>query len=245
MTEYYILSIYFFLVLSLSLPFLLLNKLTDVMPFSLPNSSIMIIVPMIVALIFSYFNLGISFDQLWATFSIINSKDWIYLVASLFIPIIMYGISYIVYYKRLISSTKFNVSLKTISFAGVLYFVSAVIEEIGWTAFATQVATKSIDSVFVVSVLVGIVWQLWHLFPFLQLGRSRWWILFHCLTAIGYRVIMTYFFVHTNSSIYPAILIHTMINLAPELMPMRYETYNPALTAIIIWSGIIIASMII
>lgn len=245
MTEYYILSIYFFLVLSLSLPFLFLNKLTDVMPFSLPNSSIMIIVPMIVAMIFSYFDSGISFDQLWVTFSIDTSKDWIYLVTSLFIPIIVNGISYIVYSKRMRSGNKYNVSLKKILLGGVLYFVGAVIEEIGWTAFATQVAMKAMDSVFLVSILIGVVWQLWHLAPFLQLGRSIRWILFHSLTAIGYRVIITYFFVQTDYSIYPAILIHTMINLAPELLPMKYETYNPVLTAIIIWSGIMISSMII
>lgn len=244
-------ALYSILVLLLSIPFYLLNKKSNRLPANLPNSAIMVVVPMLLAILFSSLGWGISLDELFQTFKLDFSNQIFSILISIIMPLIIYIISRFIFREKMNSQEKpLNIKANKITLGSsfrilFFYLLGATIEEIGWTSYATQIALEEGWSVFATAIVVAIVWQLWHLVPFKQMGRTNKWILFHSLTAVAYRIMMTYLFVHTNGSIYPEILIHTMINFAPELFPEKYEGYDPLINCIVASCSLVVFLILI
>lgn len=60
----------------------------------------------------------------------------------------------------------------------VLFFVAAVGEEGGWTAYATDPLLRR-HNVLTTGLLLGLVWASWHVVPLVQAHRSVGWIAWH------------------------------------------------------------------
>ena len=120
------------------------------------------------------------------------------------------------------------------------FFIAAIGEEVGWQGYAYPALRKKMG-VLTSALVLGFVWALWHVIPFVQLERSTYWIFWHSLSAVALRIIIVWLFENTDGSMIVAVLFHAMINLSWALFPVAGSYYDPLVTFIIlaIASGLI------
>jgi len=84
------------------------------------------------------------------------------------------------------------------------------------------------------AVLLGAFWALWHVIPFIQIGRTADWIFWHGLSIVALRVIIVWLFVNTGQSVFIAVLFHTMINLPWSVIANYGSFYDPFITFLLL-----------
>lgn len=114
-------------------------------------------------------------------------------------------------------------------------------EELGWRGFALPLLLKNFNPI-VASLILGIIWACWH-FPiditsvstigvFVFIQRIIW--------TLPITIIFTWFYMKTNGSLLIAILLHTSINVLPDLGFHYYEESIMVMTLLLI----IVASIV-
>ena len=230
-------STFFILVFILSVPFYILAvsgaKLPG-LPF-LPASALMGFLPMTAALILTYQQRGSARASalLKSTFVLRRkfSAGWV-LGALFFMPIVFLLEFWIL---RWTGSAVPIPHIETLQafFYFVAFFIGAIGEELGWQGYAYPRLRNS-ASVFGAALILGIIWALWHVIPYYQMGRSTNWIVWQALSTIILRFIIVWFFENTSKSILIAVLFHTMINLTWALFPIAGSFYDPFITFLIL-----------
>jgi uncharacterized protein len=161
-----------------------------------------------------------------------GSRRW-YLVVIFLMPCIMV-LSYMV---MRLSGTK----LPRPHFAplGVLalflvYFAGAACEELGWTGYAlVRMRRRRRWGNVRSSLVLGVVWAVWHYIPLLEAHRALTWIAWWSLTTVATRVIMVWLYDMVGGSVMAPILYHAMVDLTYSLFPDNGSYYNPAVTGVI------------
>jgi hypothetical protein len=133
---------------------------------------------------------------------------------------------------QLINSTVFGVSFPHTGLLSepwwipvlfAIFFVMQAGEEYGWRGFALdklQINSGALTS----SLIVGVVWSVWHLPMFFSEGFGHhdkplpFEQLFVTLVLLS--VIMTWIQNNTGGSLVPAFILHAMINLSGEVLPL-------------------------
>lgn len=118
-------------------------------------------------------------------------------------------------------------------FLFLAFFIGAIGEEAGWQGYAYP-ALRTRMSVLTSAIVLGTVWALWHVIPFVQLGRSTEWILWHSLNAVALRIIIVWLFENARKNVLIAVLFHTMINVSWALFPNSGSYYDPFVTFVIL-----------
>lgn len=225
------------MVLLLSVPFYVLGAVGGRLPIlrAQPISALMAFMPMIAALILVYRADGgegatkllkRAFD-----FQRVRRLRW-YLVAVLLLPIVA-----LLQYAALqltgteLPAPQFSIAATPLYF--LMYFFGAIGEEVGWQGYAYP-ALRTRYSALIAAVVLGIFWALWHVIPFVQIGRTADWIFWHCLTIVAYRVIIVWLFVNTGQSVFIAVLFHTMINLPWSVVANYGAFYDPLITFVLL-----------
>ena len=235
---------FFLFVFVLSIPFYVLGatgaRLTS-LP-QLPASALMAFVPMVGASILVFCQRGTSGTVAW--YRDMRNSHWHghavwYLTALLIMPSVCIAEFAIL---RLTGST---VPIPQFAFGEAMFMfaafvIAAIGEEVGWQGYAYP-ALRTTMGVLTSALVLGFVWALWHVIPFVQLGRSTDWILWHSLSAVALRIIIVWLFENTGGSMIVAVLFHAMINLSWALFPVAGSYYDPLVTFIIlaIASGLI------
>lgn len=90
-------------------------------------------------------------------------------------------------------------------------------EEIGWRGFALPALQERSDAL-TASVLIGLVWAVWHLpaFAFEIPGYTSSFALY-TLLVVGISVVLTWLYNSTDGSILLAVLFHGGVNAAPSI----------------------------
>jgi uncharacterized protein len=228
---------FFLLVLLLSVPFYLLGAFGGRLPFlaAQPASALMAFVPMIAALILVYRDRdsegAINLLKRAFDFDRVQSMRW-FLLAACFLPIVA-----VLQYAALqptgtvLPAPQFSIAMVPLYFA--MYFVGAIGEEIGWQGYLFP-ELKTRTSTLNAAVILGVFWAIWHVIPFIQIGRTADWIFWHGLGIVAFRVIIVWLFVNTGQSVFIAILFHTMINM-PWSVIANYEMfYDPFITFVLL-----------
>jgi uncharacterized protein len=96
-----------------------------------------------------------------------------------------------------------------------------LVEEPGWRGFALPFLLESKSPLFA-SLLLGVVWSLWHLPLFFiswssQFGLS---LVYYVIMNIGFATLITWVFISTKESVLPAMILHTSFNVAATLLPV-------------------------
>jgi uncharacterized protein len=166
---------FFLLVLLLSVPFYLLGAVGGRLPIltGQPTSALMAFMPMIAALILVYRARGgegaINLLRRALDFDRVSSMRWV-LVAACLLPIVavlQYGALHLI--GMALPAPQFAIAATPLFL--VMYFVGAIGEEIGWQGYAyPELRTRY--SAFFAAVLLGAFWALWHVIPFIQIGRT-------------------------------------------------------------------------
>lgn len=117
----------------------------------------------------------------------------------------------------------------------VLFLRVGLGEELGWRGFALPALLEQRRSAFVSSLILGLLWALWHFHPLnypilSQLGV--WYVLLVMSSAVIY----TWVFRHTRGSVLVAALFHAAANSAEYVVPLGL--YEPNVTRIILNAGV-------
>jgi hypothetical protein len=78
-----------------------------------------------------------------------------------------------------------------------------------------------------------VIWALWHVIPFLEMGRSASGIVWQSLGMIAMRVIIVRLLVSAGKSVFIAVLFHTMSNMPYRVFSNYGSYYDPMVTALI------------
>ncbi len=242
---------YFLLVFGLSIPFWILGffgpDTTKIFPIKLPISALMTFCPIIAAALLVYKKekmqgvkqlLKQSFD-----FKKIKDKKWFVPIVFLLPLIALLSYWYLKFTVGL--SADPALSLLTICIFFIAYFIGAIGEEIGWSGYAIK-PLQHRYGVLKASIIIGIIWAIWHIIPYYQAHQTTNWIFWQCIGTVFLRIVMVWIFNGAGKSVFSMILFHTMINISPYLIPNYGGNYNPFIfcmllmfiVAVIIFFGI-------
>ena len=240
---------FFVLVFVLALPFWLLDAfaggLTRALPINLPLSALTFVCPIAAALIVMYReqrSCGVKqllrriFD-----FKRTRQKLW-YVPAIFFMPALMV-LSYIVLRLRGVPLPETQIPLLAIPIFFVVFFIGATGEEVGWTGYAID-PLQDRWGAFKGSLVLGVIWAIWHAVPFIQTHNTLTWILWQSIGTVGIRVIITWLYNNAGKSVFVAILFHTMLNVSEFLFPNYGSHYDPVSTGILIIIAVAIVTFL-
>lgn len=230
------------LVLLCSIPFYALNVFDIPTPLNLPPSFIMIIVPLIVALVLAYQEAGkVGLKRLFTPFFTVKGKLWT--VFGLVAVPTLITLGYVVsVWLGLINPLPWQLpGIGTILFVLALYFIGAIPEEVGWTMYATKLLQAKYG-VFLTGCIIGLVWELWHIIPFVSQGHDTLWIVGQVLFSVALRILMGYVFANTGRGLGLAVVMHTIANAFIEFLPGGVASYNPWMLAILGWATVAIVA---
>jgi len=154
-----------------------------------------------------------------------------YLPAVFLMPAVMAG-SYVVLRLAGRQLPALEITPAAVAAYSAMFVVAAMIEEIGWTGYATG-PLQARYGALTAGVLLGVVWALWHVIPYRQAGHDLNWIIGQCLFTVALRVILGWLSVHTGGSVLAASLCHASSNIGWALFPHRGSHYDPAVAALI------------
>jgi len=121
-------------------------------------------------------------------------------------------------------------------------------EELAWRGYALDRLQKKWNA-FYSSIILGILWVLWHLPLFFMvgtyqsgeiiIGSMRFW-LNYCAGIIATTILMTWVYNNTNRSTLLAILSHFMVNLTGEFLNLvNILEYHKAIWTVIL-AGLVV-----
>lgn len=225
------------IVLLASSVFYLLNLLQITLPLGLPPSALMIVVPFITARVLISGERGEDAARLWinTTWDVLKVPRPRWLAVAVVLPAaIVFGgyLAGAAFGSAPVGPAPATLGQMLLIFAA--YWVGAVIEELGWTAYATR-PLQARHGVFVAGVILGTVWALWHVVPYFTQGRDGGWVASQVLLTIGMRVLMGYLFRLTAGTTTPAVFFHASLNAVIHYLPGQIEAYQPGWSALFTW----------
>ena len=216
-------AVFFALVYLLTIPFWLLNLVVkfDVLPDSLPVADAgATFVPLVAAMILVYREDGLS--GLWrllarvADYNRIQQRIWL-----LPIILLMPGIYLATYW--LMSATGVPVpSSWTVSpslpLVFAAFFVAAIGEELGYMGYAIDPLQRRYTALNS-SLIIGILWALWHVPSMIQLGQSPRLLGLGLAATVAFRILYVWLYNNTGHCIFAAILFHAISNTGRTAFP--------------------------
>lgn len=233
---------FFFFVIILSVPFWIIGHFakdfTQNNPMKLPISALMTFCPAISVFILTFRSVSIFYliRNVIFDFKKIRGITWWAIIIFLMPTIAMASQFLFPPISRHVSE-QFSLFSLIVIFG--LYFVGATGEEIGWSAYVTEPIQNKIGALYA-SIVIGFFWAIWHIIPFIQMGKTTDWITMHCISTILLRVIMIWLFNNTGRSVFGMILFHTMINFSPYLFGRVNFVPEVLFYSLMLISGIIV-----
>ena len=115
----------------------------------------------------------------------------------------------------------------------VAFFLSALGEELGWSGYITDPMQQRWGALQA-SIIIGVVWAIWHFVALVQAHRPAEWIAWWSLGTVAARVIIVWLYNNTGRSILVATLFHMMIDVTWQLFPIQGSFYDPRVTSIVL-----------
>jgi len=136
---------------------------------------------------------------------------------------------------------------KILPFAIFILIYGPLPEELGWRGYALD-GLQARYNAFVSSLILGVVWALWHVPLFfmkgqwqhdvLRFGTIDFWIFI--LNPVIVSILFTWIYNNTNRSTLSAILFHFMINFSGHLIPLTEQGRIYSLILVTILSIIVV-----
>jgi membrane protease YdiL (CAAX protease family) len=110
------------------------------------------------------------------------------------------------------------VQIGEVSVLDFIIFVLVLGEELGWRGYALPLLLDKRSAVMA-SLILGVLWGLWHLPTFLVPGTPQYGLPLSAfvLLTVEYSILMTWVYLHTKGSVLIATLFHGAINLSQGL----------------------------
>lgn len=154
----------------------------------------------------------------------INQKAWYVLI--ILLPFLLYFLIYlIIYFAGLPLPGQWIISFGSIPVLFALFFLGAVVEETGYMGYAIDPMQERFGALRA-SILIGILWAVWHYPSIIQQGHDWTWLAWGTLGTVAVRVLIVWLYNNTQKSLFACILFHTMMNLGRPLFPAD-KRHNP------------------
>ncbi|MCE3605484.1 CPBP family intramembrane metalloprotease [Massilia sp. P8910] len=111
--------------------------------------------------------------------------------------------------------------------AFVMFSTGAAMEEIGYSAYATDALQKRF-SPRATALVIGVPWALWHLPSMMKMGQSPQLIVWGLLGTIAFRVITVWLYNNAGCSLFAVILAHAVGTTARSAFPGGRHGYEVA-----------------
>lgn len=225
---------FFAITVVLTLPLWIMGGLLprQILP-GLPLSSLMVICPVSAAAILRFRESGATGvrDLLRRAVDVRRIQSAVWLLPTMFLKPIAFLLAYGV--MRLMAVPMPAPQVDGLA-AGLLliFFVSALGEELGWMGYAYEPLERRWGDLGA-ALLIGLIWTIWHLIPFLQVERSLSWIAWQSLYLMGSRVLLVWVFKKTGRSVFAAAVFHATGNLSWQLFPVQGSHYDPRVVGMI------------
>lgn len=118
-----------------------------------------------------------------------------------------------------------SVSLLPMLLMFLAFFVGALGEELGWSAYALDPLLGRMSALRS-GLTLGGVGIIWHLVPLILLHRSPTWIAWWCLYALSARVLIVWLYNNTGRSVFAVALFHATLNLSYALFPINGSRFD-------------------
>jgi membrane protease YdiL (CAAX protease family) len=116
---------------------------------------------------------------------------------------------------------------------GIVFFIFALGEELGWSGYAIDPMQDRWGALRA-SLMLGLVWAIWHYVALAQADRSVAWIGWWTLYTVTQRVIIVWLYNNTGKSVFVAALFHMMTNICWQLFPISSSYFDPRVTGLIL-----------
>jgi membrane protease YdiL (CAAX protease family) len=215
----------------LSIPFYVWGvwgPIDGLLPFGLPISATMVIVPALVATGMTRYEHGPGAAVgLWRRiFDVGRVKSTWAAVPFLFMPAVSL-VSYGLMRWLGLAPADSAVSLAAMPAQFLAFFAGAIFEEIGWTGYATEPLQERYG-VFRAGLIIGAVWAAWHIVPWSH-SHEAIWVGAYALGTLITRIVMGWVYAYGGRSLILAIAFHAMNNVGYFSFPNEGSHYNPAL----------------
>jgi membrane protease YdiL (CAAX protease family) len=124
----------------------------------------------------------------------------------------------------------------------IAFLVAALCEEVGWCGYATA-RMQARWGIVRTGLLLGVVWGLWHVVPYIQAHRSSTWIAWQVFKSVLLRLLITWIYDSTGKSVFAASLLHASDNLATFLFPSLGSHYDPRVDGVLLAMVVIVIGM--
>jgi CAAX protease family protein len=204
------------------------------LPFGLPATVTMVIVPAAVATVMSYQECGTPAARvLWqriVDLRRVPNRTWL-AVALFAMPLATVIAVALLRIGRVELPAAIRIAWTQIPALLVVYCIGAMFEEIGWTGYATQPLQRRYG-VLRAGLLIGAVWALWHVVPWaIGQGHTPGWVIGQSLVTILMRLSMGWIYARGGQSVFLATVFHAMGNVSYSLFPNAGSHYNPTAVA--------------
>lgn len=221
---------FFILIYAISVPFWLISAHLGAsgLPDNIPVTDIgATLSPAIAACVLIYMENGKSGLQqfLWRAFDYdrIKRKRWL-IIGIVLLPA-LYAISYAaMQFAGFPLSRQLNPSSALLG-TSAMFLVAAALEEIGYSAYATDALQKRFSAV-TTALLIGVPWALWHLPSMIKMGQSAQLIVWGLLATVAFRVITVWLYNNSNHSLFAVILAHAIGSTARSTFPGGRQAYE-------------------
>lgn len=112
------------------------------------------------------------------------------------------------------------------------FFIAGLGEELGWMGYAIDPLQERLGALRA-SLLIGVIWAVWHFIPLLEAQRSLEFIAWWSLATVAERVIIVWLYNNTGGSVFVAAVFHAMLNLTWQLFPINGSYYDPRTSGLI------------
>jgi uncharacterized protein len=227
--------VFFLLVFALSVPFWIYGALTSaqLLP-ALPVSALGFICPLLAALILISRQDGSqgAAALLKRAFDIRRISSILWLLPVFFLEPLMKVLAFLVSRLSgvLIPAPHFSL-LSAISLL-LVFFIGGLGEELGWSGYVTEPLQEKYGAL-IASLVIGLVWTVWHYIPLLQAQRSPEFIAWWSLGTLSSRVIIVWLYNRTGRSVFAVAAYHAMENLTWQLYPLNGSFYDPRISGMI------------
>jgi membrane protease YdiL (CAAX protease family) len=223
------LRLFLILVFLFSIPLWIIGFIFDatkIIPVKLPISALQFFCVIFSAIIVTkkFKGLTIPFLKSGFDFHRIKNKNW-QVAVFILLPLTVLLSYFLTKHFGVLIKNK-STPIWNIPFFLLIYGLSGYCEEIGWTAIAVEKLLTRFN-IIITGLVVGIIWALWHIIPFIQTNNTTIWVIWQSIFTVTFRVLMTKIYVVTNRSIFATIALHTTYNTAFSMLPYYGSTYNP------------------
>ena len=115
----------------------------------------------------------------------------------------------------------------------LVIFIFALGEEVGWMGYAIDPMQDRWDALKA-SIILGIVWAIWHIVPFVSAQHHLIFIVGLCINLALTRILIVRLYNNTGKSIFAAISYHAMYTVSTFMFPNYDSIYGPFITCIVI-----------